>query len=147
MEGYIKGQYRKSIFTSDNGYIIGIFKVGETNIDNLSNYVGRTITFTGYFHELNEIDNYIFYGDLITHPKYGDQFQVNRYEITKPVEKDAIVEFLASGLFKGIGDKKASKIMLYFKTKENLCNADVQELARAGGISIETAQELYKMLH
>ena len=48
---------------------------------------------------------------------------------------------------KGIGDKKASKIMLYFKTKENLCNADVQELARAGGISIETAQELYKMLH
>ncbi len=111
MEGYIKGQYRKSIFTSDNGYIIGIFKVGETNIDNLSNYVGRTITFTGYFHELNEIDNYIFYGDLITHPKYGDQFQVNRYEITKPVEKDAIVEFLSSGLFKGIGDKKAEKIV------------------------------------
>ena len=27
MEGYIKGQYRKSIFTSDNGYIIGIFKI------------------------------------------------------------------------------------------------------------------------
>ena len=26
-EVYIKGQYRKSIFTSDSGYTIGIFKV------------------------------------------------------------------------------------------------------------------------
>jgi len=48
---------------------------------------------------------------------------------------------------KGIGDKKASKIMLYFKTKENLYNADIKELAEAGGISIETASELYNMLH
>jgi len=48
---------------------------------------------------------------------------------------------------KGIGDKKSAKIMLYFKTKENLINADVNELAKAGGLSTETAQELYNMLH
>ncbi len=48
---------------------------------------------------------------------------------------------------KGIGDKKASKIMMHFKTKENLCNADINELAKAGGISLETARELYNMLH
>lgn len=48
---------------------------------------------------------------------------------------------------KGIGDKKASKIMLYFKTKENLYNSDVQELAKAGGLNSETAQKLYDMLH
>ena len=60
MEGYIKGQYRKSIFKSDSGYIIGIFKVKETNDDQMNEYVDRTITFTGYFHELNDIDTYIF---------------------------------------------------------------------------------------
>lgn len=48
---------------------------------------------------------------------------------------------------KGIGDKKASKIMIYFKTKENLLNADINELAKAGGLSLETARELYNMLH
>lgn len=48
---------------------------------------------------------------------------------------------------RGIGDKKATKIMVYFKTKENLLNADVQELAKAGGISVETAEKLYNMLH
>lgn len=111
MEDYIKGQYRKSIFQGDNGYIIGIFKLNETNVDSLLEYVGRTLTFTGYFHDLNEIDTYIFYGRFVVHPKYGDQFQVEKYEITKPVEKDAIVEFLSSGLFKGIGEQKAKKIV------------------------------------
>ena len=48
---------------------------------------------------------------------------------------------------KGIGDKKASKIMIYFKTKENLLNADINELAKAGGLNLETARELYNMLH
>lgn len=48
---------------------------------------------------------------------------------------------------KGIGNKKSAKIMLFFKTKENLLKADVNELAKAGGISLKTAQELYDMLH
>lgn len=48
---------------------------------------------------------------------------------------------------KGIGDKKAAKIMLYFKTKENLLNAGVEELAKAGGLNMKTAQQLYDMLH
>ncbi len=111
MECYIKGQYRKSIFQGENGYTIGIFKVNETNVDALLEYIGRTLTFTGYFYDLNEIDTYIFYGRFVVHPKYGDQFQVEKYEITRPVEKDAIVEFLSSGLFKGIGEQKAKKIV------------------------------------
>lgn len=111
MEGYIKGQYRKSIFKSDSGYIIGIFKVKETNDDQMNEYVDRTITFTGYFHELNDIDTYIFYGNLVRHEKYGDQFQVTKYSRCMPEEKDAMVEFLTSSVFKGIGEKKAKKIV------------------------------------
>lgn len=111
MEKYIKGQFRKKIFGNDNGYVVGIFKVKETEDDELSFYVNRTITFTGYFHELNEEDTYIFYGDLINHEKYGDQFSVSSYERVMPEEKDSIVEFLSSGLFKGIGEKKAQKIV------------------------------------
>lgn len=48
---------------------------------------------------------------------------------------------------KGIGDKKASKIMMYFKTRENLYNADISELSKAGGLSFETAENLYNMIH
>ena len=111
METYIKGNFKKSIFSSEAGYIIGLFKVKETNDESLKDYVDRTITFTGYFHELNEVDTYNFYGKLVNHAKYGEQFQVDSYERCKPEEKDAIVEFLTSGLFKGIGEKKAKKIV------------------------------------
>ncbi len=111
MGKYIKGNYRKSIYQNGNGYHIGIFKVKEANSDDLLEYVDRTITFTGYFHELNDMDTYLFYGNLVTHPKYGEQFAVESYERCKPEEKDSIVEFLTSGLFKGIGEKKAKAIV------------------------------------
>ncbi len=111
MQTYIKGEYRKSIFKSDTGYVIGIFKVRETNEEALNVYIDRTITFTGYFHELNDIDTYIFYGSLTKHEKYGEQFQVTSYERCMPEEKDAMIEFLTSNTFKGIGEKKAKKIV------------------------------------
>lgn len=111
MEHYIKGNYRKSIYQNDSGYCIGIFKIKETNDEEIIDYLGRTITFTGYFHELNEEDTYLFYGELVQHERYGEQFQVSRYERVLPEEKDGIVEFLSSGLFRGIGEKKAQKIV------------------------------------
>ena len=108
---YIKGNYRRSIYQNSQGYNIGLFKVTDTDDEKLVDYVDHIITFTGYFHELNDMDTYLFYGKLVTHPKYGEQFQVDSYERCKPEEKDAIVDFLTSGLFKGIGEKKAKAIV------------------------------------
>ena len=129
MVAYIKGQFKRSIYQNASGYTIGLFKVQDTNEEKLADYLDRTITFTGYFHELNDIDTYLFYGKLVKHEKYGEQFQVDSYERCKPEEKDSIIEFLTSGLFKGIGDKKAKKIVevlgkdtlkIILETPENL---------------------------
>lgn len=111
MATYIKGNYSRAIFQNNTGYHIGIFKVSDTNDERLADYIGRSITFTGYFHELNNMDIYMFYGKLVNHEKYGEQFQVESYERCKPEEKDSIIEFLTSGLFKGIGEKKAKAIV------------------------------------
>ena len=108
---YIKGKYQKSIYQNDNGYHIGLFKVSDTNNEKLADYLNRVITFTGYFHELNELDTYLLYGEIIVHEKYGEQWKVTSYERCKPEGKDSIVEFLTSGLFKGIGEKKAQNIV------------------------------------
>ncbi len=111
MTSYIKGQFKKAIFKGESGYVIGLFKVHETDDEDLADYINRVITFTGYFHDLNEIDNYIFYGKKVIHPKYGEQFQTEKYERVKPEEKDTILEFLSSNIFKGIGKRKAKKIV------------------------------------
>lgn len=47
---------------------------------------------------------------------------------------------------KGIGEKKAAKILLKYKTKENLLRATVEELAVTAGISPETAEELWNVI-
>jgi len=111
MKYYIKGNYRKSIFRSDKGYIIGLFKVRDTNKENLKDYINKTITFTGYFHDLNEDDTYILYGEDVNHPRYGFQFQVSAYERVKPTDTESIIEFLSSDLFPGVGEKMAKTIV------------------------------------
>ena len=110
LESYIKGNFRRSIFQSDKGYVIGLFKVRETNDEALEEYINHTITFTGYFHELNEDDVYVLYGEVVNHPRYGLQFQSNKYERLKPTGKDAVTTFLSSDLFPGIGEKLARQI-------------------------------------
>jgi exodeoxyribonuclease V alpha subunit len=108
---YIKGNYRKSIFRSDKGYLIGLFKVRETNDNDMQDYLNKTVTFTGYFDELNENDTYTLYGAPVTHPRYGFQYQVSSYERVMPEGIDGLVEFLSSDLFKGVGVKLARKIV------------------------------------
>ena len=105
---YIIGSYRREIFSSDNGYIVGVFRVKDSDIEE---YIDKSITFTGYFHELNEVDTYKFIGEFVSHNKYGEQFKVDSYERVKPEGKNAIIEFLTSGLFKGIGEKKAKLLV------------------------------------
>lgn len=47
---------------------------------------------------------------------------------------------------KGIGEKKAAKILMKFKTRDNLRKATVEELAVTAGISTETAKELWEVI-
>lgn len=105
------GTFKQKIFQSDKGYIIGLFKIKNTDMESMQDYVNKTITITGYFHELNENENYYFKGEETVHPKYGFQFNVKEYERVKPEDKDGIVEFLSSDLFPGIGEKLAQKIV------------------------------------
>ena len=111
MENYVLGTYRQPIFQSERGYVIGLMKVKDTDIESMKDYINKTITFTGYFHELNEQESYYFFGKENYHPKYGFQFQVDSYERVKPEDKDGIVAFLSSELFKGVGEKLAISIV------------------------------------
>lgn len=47
---------------------------------------------------------------------------------------------------KGIGDKKAAKIMAEFKTRDNLRKATVEQLAKAAGVNLNTAMELWEII-
>ncbi len=111
MESYIKGTFKRKIFSSNDGYVVGLAKIKETNNDDLTSYVGKQFTFTGLFAELNIDEDYTFYGDVIDNPKYGFQFKVNRYEKLMPEDKDGLIVFLSSDIFPGVGEKTAKQIV------------------------------------
>ena len=143
----LKGTFKRYIYKSDKGYVIGLFKVKEATGEDLTFYVNHTITFTGYFHELNEDDTYLFYGKLVEHEKYGEQFQVDSYERVLPEEKDAIVEFLSSGLFKGIGEKTAEKIVSYLgKDTLTIILENPSDLLLIPGITKKQIDNLHRTL-
>src|SRR5574344_2176187 len=141
---YIKGKYRSSIFSNANGYTIGLFKVKETNDEELKDYVNKTITFTGYFSDLNIEDTFILYGELIYHDRYGYQYKVTNYEKVIPVGKEAVIEFLSSSLIQGSGEKTAIKIVESLgedavnKIKENYDN-----LLLVPGMTEKRAKKIY----
>lgn len=69
------------------------------------------ITVSGYFPDLKEHQRYKFTGKWTNHPRFGWQFQASHYDIVQIKEKSALVHYLSSDLFEGIGKKTAEKIV------------------------------------
>ena len=76
------------------------------------------------------------------------QDEVHRYSVSfmhsRHKKKTYSSELLT---VKGIGEKKAAKIMMKYKTKANLLQATPQELAVTAGVNEEVAMELWRVLH
>ncbi len=76
------------------------------------------------------------------------QDEVHRYSVSfmhsRHKKKTYASELMS---VRGIGEKKAAKLMMKYKTKENLSNASLEELAAAAGVSQETGLELWKLIH
>ncbi|MCR4888094.1 MAG: excinuclease ABC subunit UvrC [Ruminococcus sp.] len=75
------------------------------------------------------------------------QDEVHRYSVSfmhkKHKKKTYSSELLT---VRGIGEKKAAKIMIKYKTKENLLKASPEELAVTAGINLETARQLWEVI-
>lgn len=145
MKKYLLGNIRKIIYESNSSpYKVGIFKVRETNDSDLEMYVNKIISFTGSFTEINPDVDYILYGNLVDHPKYGSQFNVENYEIKEPTDIDSLVLYLSSGMFKGIGTKTAKKIVeRYGKDTMNVIKDDYESLATISGMTLLKAKRMH----
>ena len=144
---YIKGKIRQLIFESESGYKVGIIRVKETNDDELKDYLNKTITFVGYFADLNFEDNYILDGDLIYNEKYGYQFKVNNYQREEIKGATAVIEFLASPLVKGCGEKTAKNIVDKLgENAINLIKENPANLLLVKGMSEKKAIKIYESI-
>ena len=54
-------------------------------------------------------------GYMKEHPLYGEQLQVEQYELLAPEDETAMERYLGSGAIKGIGAAMAARIVRRFK--------------------------------
>ena len=131
-EVYFKGVVEKIIFHNpDNMYYIASIEIKETD----SAYTGDTIVVTGNMVDLQEDSSYVFKGEIVQSGKRGEQLKVSFYELDK-LEGENLISYFASDQFKGIGPKKAMKIIeIYGDDPIDKILEDPSKLATISGLT------------
>lgn len=107
-EQYISGQIVAIFFQNpSNFYKVMLVKVMDTN----TNYKEEEIVVTGSFGQVQEEESYRFVGNLVDHPKYGQQYQVTSYQQDKPTSSNGLITYLSSSKFPGVGRKTAETMI------------------------------------
>ncbi|MDQ8821047.1 ATP-dependent RecD-like DNA helicase [Streptococcus ruminantium] len=142
-EIYFTGTIDRIIFENpSNFYKILLLEIEETNTE----YDDYEIIVTGTIADIIEGEDYRFYGNLITHPKYGQQLQIIRYERSKPTAS-GLVKYFSSEHFKGIGRKTAEKIVqLYGEDTIDKILAEPEKLTQITGLSSKNKQAFIEKL-
>lgn len=117
---------------TDNGYTVLNLVSGEDEI-----------TCVGIFSDIAEGENIEAEGDYTSHPTYGKQFKVERFEEKAPEDEEAIERYLGSGAIKGIGLALAARIVRRFKEDTfRIIEEEPERLAEIKGISERKAMEI-----
>ena len=75
------------------------------------------------------------------------QDEVHRYAITYMKTRHKKSSYaLTLTQIPGIGERKAQKLLLTYKTREQLKAASPEQLARTAGVNPETARQLYELI-
>ena len=108
---YIEGIIKSYLFyNDDNAYSVIKIEITDTTEPDLDFYE-PTIIICGFFPKLEMSTKYRFYGKLKSHPKYGTQYDANRYEKIMDNTYEGLIDYLSSGIVKGIGPITAKRII------------------------------------
>jgi exodeoxyribonuclease V alpha subunit len=89
----------------------------------------------------------ILSGRWVSHPTHGRQFQAEYVERSLPRGVEAVYEYLASRVIKGVGPATASVIVSAFGEKSlEVIEREPEKLAQVRGISLKKAREMSEAL-
>ena len=133
VSGYVeKIKYRNE----ENGY--SILSVNSDGLD----YV-----LVGTFPYISEGDFIEASGRDVEHPIYGDQIQVESYELKAPEDTASMERYLGSGAIRGVGIALAARIVRRFKADTfRIIEEEPERLAEVKGISEKMAQAISEQM-
>lgn len=126
------GEVKAILFRKDD-FLIGVLDT-----------VDGEVKFTGNMYGIEQKDHITIIGKTVHHPRYGEQLQVERWERPLPSTREQVINFLSSGLIKGLGIKRAEVIAdrLGNNAVEIIKNDGEKALEGIRGIGKATAKDI-----
>ena len=143
-EFYFSGTIERIIFENPSNFFrILLLDIQDTDCEDFDDF---EIIVTGTMADIIEGEDYTFWGNLVQHPKYGQQLKISRYERAKPTSK-GLVKYFSSDHFKGIGVKTAQKIVeLYGDETIDKILAEPEKLKEITGLSAKNRESFVAKL-
>lgn len=118
--------YKRTIFQSvQYGVSIAVYETDE-----------ELVTITGTALPTLKKIKYEFVGEWVNHPKFGRQFKAASFEEMVSSDSESIIDYLTSGLIKGIGPVTARNIVASFGIDTlDILDRDINRLKEVKGIS------------
>ncbi|MBW2412562.1 MAG: ATP-dependent RecD-like DNA helicase [Deltaproteobacteria bacterium] len=89
----------------ENNYTVAKLSLGQAR---------NPVTIIGHMAGVSPGQSLKIEGHWQTHPKYGQQFKVQSYDVTIPATVDGIRKYLESGAIKGMGPSMANRLVTAF---------------------------------
>ena len=135
METKIQGLVERITFSSD-GY--GVIKVRVPGRRDL-------VTAVGNFVSVSPGETLVMEGSWGQHARFGEQFQMEHYEVAMPSTVLGIEKYLGSGLIKGIGPKMAGRIVTRFGERTlDVIDGEIKRLAEVEGVGKYRIEQIRK---
>ncbi len=139
-EGYIKGSLIQEIYyNEENGFGVYLIRVEESN-ETLDT---DEVVIVGHFIRPHPDEVLTCYGEWVDHARYGLQYHVHRVKKEVPRSAEAVIKYLSSGLFPGVGKVTAQKIVDHLgpdALDQIAANPDI--LSDVPGLSASRAQAI-----
>ena len=131
----IAGTIERFLFQgAENGFTICIVNETKKNKE----FIAK-----GYLPNLQAGQEVSLSGNWIFHPKFGKQFEVQKYQITLPTSPNGLKKYLGSGLIKGIGPVYAEKLVNHFGSEVlTIINEQPQRLYEVAGIGAKRIEQI-----
>ena len=128
------------------GTVEGVIYQNEENgyaILDLGTEGDELVTVVGTLPYVGEGDTLTLYGKWVHNPKCGRQFRAEQFEKEMPADATAVLRYLSSRTIKGIGPKKAQKIVdLFGEDTFDVIENHPEWLTQISGITHKSALEI-----
>jgi exodeoxyribonuclease V alpha subunit len=119
---------------SENHYTVARIRADNT---------GSIVTVVGYLPGARPGEAIQVTGGWETHPRFGEQFHADHFEILLPEAVEGIRKYLGSGFIKGVGSKMVARIVDRFgKETLDIIENDPQRLTEVPGVGKKTAHRI-----